>query len=128
MSRDEITSLIEDKVAETLQRTLPDILKRTFVAPEGSRLTDIVMDGESTPKRAKSDDSNSISVINNSRTDRYYTPVQETTLPDELLSFLKSAFTKQLSKDVWSNVMQQYPDRRLRELLIFWFPRLCSQG
>ena len=36
--------------------------------------------------------------------------MQEATISEDLLSFLKSAFTNQLSKEVWTNVMEQYPD------------------
>ena len=45
-----------------------------------------------------------------SRADKYYAPVQKATISEELLSFLKSAFTNQLSKEIWTNVMEQYPD------------------
>ena len=36
--------------------------------------------------------------------------VQEAAISEELLSFLNSAFTNQLSKEVWTNIMEQYPD------------------
>ena len=56
------------------------------------------------------DDNTQFLSATSSRADKYYAPVQEATISEELLSFLKSAFTNQLSKEVWTNVMEQYPD------------------
>ena len=63
------------------------------------------------PKRAKVVDSHTPpAFVGSSRSDKYYAPAPEATISEELTSFLKSAFTKQLSKEVWTNVMEQYPD------------------
>ncbi|CAB3993269.1 Hypothetical predicted protein, partial [Paramuricea clavata] len=63
------------------------------------------------PKRAKVVDSDTPpAFIGSSRSDKYYAPAPEATISEELTSFLKSAFTKQLFKEVWTNVMEQYPD------------------
>ena len=68
-------------------------------------------EGEPIAKKGKvQDDNTQFLSATSSRADKYYAPVQEATIPEELLSFLKSAFTNQLSKEVWTNVMEQYPD------------------
>ena len=41
VSRDQLSSLIEDKVTETLKRTLPDILRNAFMTPESMVLKKI---------------------------------------------------------------------------------------
>jgi hypothetical protein len=96
-------------VAETLKRTLPEILRSAFVTPAPDSVTHQATHGEPTQKQAKSDNDTPVAVTNN-RIDKYHAPIPETTLPDELVVFLKSAFTKQLSKEVWTNVMEQYPE------------------
>ena len=63
------------------------------------------------PKRAKVVESDTPpAFVDSSRSDKYYAPAPEAAISEELTSFIKSAFTKQLSKDVWTNVMDQYPD------------------
>ena len=63
------------------------------------------------PKRAKVVDSDTPpAFVGSSRSDKYYAPAPEATISEELTSFIKSEFTKQLSKEVWTNVMEQYPD------------------
>jgi hypothetical protein len=63
------------------------------------------------PKRAKvADGDTPPAFVGSSRSDKYYAPAPEATISEELTSFIKSAFTKQLSKEVWTNVMEQYPD------------------
>ncbi|CAB4019461.1 Hypothetical predicted protein [Paramuricea clavata] len=65
----------------------------------------------SQPKRTKVVDSDAPpAFVGSSRSDKYYTPAPEATISEELTSFIKSAFTKQLSKEVWTNAMEQYPD------------------
>ncbi|PFX25106.1 hypothetical protein AWC38_SpisGene10283 [Stylophora pistillata] len=109
VTRDEISSLIENKVTETLKSALPDILRNAFMTdPDGSQANEVGAHPQ--PKKAKADDSETPVSVVSSWSDKYYAPAQETTISEELTSFLKSAFTKQLSKDVWTNLMEQYPD------------------
>ena len=44
-----------------------------------------------------------------SRLDRFYTTTKECVLSDQVLEIIKTAFTKQLSKDIWSDLMEKYP-------------------
>ncbi|CAB4008128.1 Hypothetical predicted protein [Paramuricea clavata] len=111
VSRDQLSSLIEDKVTETLRRTLPDILRNAFMTPEPNCSQENIAVEQPQPKRAKVVDSDTPpAFVGSSRSDKYYAPAPEATTSEELTSFIKSAFTKQLSKEVWTNVMEQYPD------------------
>lgn len=104
-----ICSSRENKVTETLKRALPDILRNAFMTdPDGSQANEVGAHPQ--PKKAKADDSETPVSVVSSRSDKYYAPAQETTISEELTSFLKSAFTKQLSKEVCTNLMEQYPD------------------
>ena len=111
VSKEEISSLIEQKVAETLKRTLPDLLRSAIMTSNPNNSPNAVNEEEPIAKRSKVDDVNAPSLpATSSRADKYYAPVQEATISEELTAFLRSAFTKQLSKEVWTNVMEQYPD------------------
>ena len=104
--------MIEQKVAETLKRTLPGLLRNALIAPDFNNSPNVeTNEGETIAKKGKFQDDNiQFLSATSSRADKYYAPVQEATISEELLSFLKSAFTNQLSKEVWTNVMEQYPD------------------
>ena len=111
VSRDQLSSLIEDEVTETLKRTLPDILRNAFMTPEPNGSQENIAVEQPQQKRAKVVDSDTPpAFVGSSRSDKYYAPAPEATISEELISFIKSAFTKQLSKEVWTNVMEQYPD------------------
>ena len=111
VSRDQLSSLIEDKVTETLKRTLPDILRNAFMTPEPKDPPENIAVEHPQPKRAKVVGSDTPPAsVSSSRSDKYYASAPEATISEELTSFLRSAFTKQLSKEVWTNVMEQYPD------------------
>ena len=45
----------------------------------------------------------------NSRLAKYYTEAKEAVLSEEITAFVTTAFTKRLSKDVWSDLMPKYP-------------------
>ena len=104
--------MIEQKVAETLKRTLPGLLRNALSAPDFNNSPNVeTNEGEPIAKKGKvQDDNTQFLSATSSRADKYYASVQEATISEELLSFLKSAFTNQLSKEVWTNVMEQYPD------------------
>lgn len=81
VSRDEISSLIENKVAETLKRTLPDILRNAFIAPDPNCSPNMIYEEQPLPKKSKADDDTpSIPVC--SRTEKYYATVQEATISE----------------------------------------------
>ena len=104
--------MIEQKVAETLKRTLPGLLRNALSAPDFNNFPNVeTNEGEPMAKKRKvQDDNTQFLSATSRRADKYYAPIQEATISEELLSFLKSAFTNQLSKEVWTNVMEQYPD------------------
>ena len=55
----------------------------------------------------------------NSRLAKYYTETKETVLAEEVATFLSTAFTKRLSKDVWSDLMKKYPPiKGMEEVLV----------
>ena len=104
-------------VADTIQQTLPLLLKEALkeavpsqpntneppnlvVAPDGCQHVN------ETPQL-------------NSRLAKYYTEAKEARLSDEVTTFLTTAFTKRLSKEVWSELMQKYPPiKGLDEVLV----------
>ena len=102
LSRDHITSVIEQKVAETLKRTLLGLLGNALSAPDFNNSPNVeTNEGEPIAKKGKvQDDHTQFLSATSSRAYKCYVPVQEATIFEELLSFLKSAFTNQLSKEV----------------------------
>jgi hypothetical protein len=89
VSRDQLSSLIEDKVTETLKRTLPDILRNAFMTPEpnGSQENIAVEQPQPQPKRAKvADGDTPPAFVGSSRSDKYYAPAPapEATISEEL--------------------------------------------
>ena len=55
----------------------------------------------------------------NSRLAKYYTEAKEAVLSEEITAFVTTAFTKCLSKDVWSDLMQKYPPiKGMEEVLV----------
>ena len=79
VTRDEISSLIENKVTATLKRALPDILRNAFMTdPDGSQANEV--GAHPLPKKAKAEDSETPVSVVSSRSDKYYAPAQETLL------------------------------------------------
>lgn len=93
--------MVADQVANTIQNTLPMLLQEAFKAVAPPQPTNPVeglpIEGETeTPQ------------VNN-RLAKYYTVAQETELSEEVTTFLSAAFTKRISKEVWSDLMKKYP-------------------
>ena len=85
VSRDEISSLIEAKVTETLKRTLPELIKNALVTPDAKGSPNNVP-GEPLSKIVKvADDDASSASVAFSRTKKYYAPVQEVTISEEII-------------------------------------------
>lgn len=112
VTRKERSSIIETQVVEPFKRTLPEVLRDALASP-GVDLLFYNHDNEDVSPRKISKNKNIPSGTQN-RSDRYYMQSQETTNFQELLTFLESAFTKQLSKETWTNVMKQYPEGDIR--------------
>ena len=106
---DEIRTLVVDQVSNSIQSALPKLLKEAFTAMTTPQMVqpsqELVNEGEpqlETPQI-------------NTRLARYYTEAKETVLSDEITAFATSAFTKRLSKEVWSDLMQKYPPIKGKE-------------
>ena len=96
---EQIRSLVDEHLATSLQKVLPSILKealaRSKEAPQPDNRDDESQEG---PKKSLA-----------SPLDRFYTTTKECILSDQIVEVIKTAFSKQLSKDIWSDLMQKYP-------------------
>ncbi len=105
LSTDEIRTLVTEQVASTIQQTLPALLQEAFKAHAAPQqlpnpCTEELLDEGKNPTET---------LQLNSRLAKYYTQTKEATLCEEVTTFLTTAFTKRLSKEVWSDLMQKYP-------------------
>ncbi|CAB4011272.1 Gag-Pol poly [Paramuricea clavata] len=110
---DEICTLVADQVASSIQNTLPRLLQEAFAAAAPPQLPNpaqaLVNEGEPQPETSQL----------NSRLAKYYIETKETVLSEEIATFLSTAFTKRLSKDVWSDLMKKYPPiKGMEEVLV----------
>ena len=110
-----VCSLVNTQVAESIQNILPQLLSeslqksgltRGMVEPSRDDQDD---EGswERPEKRPKSTES--CNEAPSSRGSRFYDEPNEITLSDDLLEFLTSTFTKPLSKEVWTELLDKYP-------------------
>lgn len=97
----EIRTLVADQVASTIKNTLPMLLKEAFTAAAPPQPTN--------PVEGLPNDNLTETPQLKSRLAKYYTEATETELSEEVTTFLKTAFTKRISKEVWSDIMQKYP-------------------
>ena len=96
--------------AQTLQQSLPSLLKEALQAqPSQSQ------EGreQANANNLQNPESHNFEGLNelplSDRLGKYYTETQQVSLSDETTNFLKTAFTKRISKEVWSTIMQKYP-------------------
>ena len=102
-----------DQVTSSIQGALPKLLKEALTAMTPPQLPnpsqELVNEGEpqlETPQI-------------NSCLAKYYTEAKEAVLSEEITAFVTTAFTKRLSKDVWSDLMQKYPPiKGMEEVLV----------
>ena len=96
---EQIRSLVDEHLATSLQKVLPSILKEALAsskeAPQPDNRDDERQEG---PKKSLA-----------SPLDRFYTTTKECILSDQIVEVIKTAFSKQLSKDIWSDLMEKYP-------------------
>ena len=96
---EQIRSLVDEHLATSLQKVLPSILKEALAsskeAPQPDNRDNERQEG---PKKSLA-----------SPLDRFYTTTKECILSDQIVEVIKTAFSKQLSKDIWSDLMEKYP-------------------
>ena len=113
----EIRSLITDTIQQTLPMLLKEALKdvvplqqlNTSQLPDPSQLHSTTQSPFSTATAVATEDDPLETPHLNSRLAKYYTETTEAQLSEEVTTFLTTAFTKRLSKNVWSELMQKYP-------------------
>jgi hypothetical protein len=110
---EQIRSLVEEQVTSSLQKTLPSILKEALANSA------LMSAPPSTDDQNINDQESKDSTKPVSRLDRFYSSTKECVLSDPVLEVIKTAFSKQLSKDVWSDLMEKYPQiRNTDEILV----------
>ena len=96
---EQMRSLVDEHLATSLQKVLSSILKEALAsskeAPQPDNRDDEQQEG---PKKSLA-----------SPLDRFYTTTKECVLSDQIVEVIKTAFSKQLSKDIWSDLMEKYP-------------------
>ena len=113
----EIRSLITDTIQQTLPMLLKEALKdvalpqhlNTSQLPDTSQLHNTTQLPFSTATAVATEDDPLETPHLNSRLAKYYTETKEAQLSEEVTTFLTTALTKRLSKNVWSELMQKYP-------------------
>ena len=110
ITRDELNQIVAQQVAHTLQQNLPSLLKEALQTRpiEGQQSRE-----QATVNELQNTDLHNPDALNelplSDRLGKYYIETKQVSLSDETTNFLKTAFTKRLSKEVWSNIMQKYP-------------------
>lgn len=97
-----IRKIVDEQITASLKKVLPSLLKEAL-ADQG---TTSQLGGEESETPPEEPNNASPSA---SRLDRYYSTTKESAVSDEILAVIKTAFSKQLTKDVWSNLMEKYP-------------------
>ena len=97
---EQIRTLVDEHLATSLQKVLPSILKGALAsskeAPQPNNTDD-----------ERQEDPNKSPPV--SPLDRFYTTTKECILSDQIVEVIKTAFSKHLSKDIWSDLMERYP-------------------
>lgn len=124
LTSEQICSLVNTQVAESIQNILPQLLSeslqtsgltRRMVEPSRAEQDDEASE-ESPAKRPKSTESPNEAP--SGRGSRFYNEINVTTLSDDLLEFLTSTFTKSLSKEVWTELLDKYPSIKGTETVL----------
>ena len=95
---EQIRSLVDEHLATSLQKLLPSILKEALASSKEAPKPDNRDD-------ERQEDPNKSPPV--SPLDRFYTTT-ECILCDQIVEVIKTAFSKQLSKDIWSDLMEKY--------------------
>jgi hypothetical protein len=103
---------VEEQVTSSLQKSLPSILKEALANSA------LMSAPPSTDDQNINDQESKASTKPVSRLDRFYSSTKECVLSDPVLEVIKTAFSKQLSKDVWSDLMEKYPQIRNTDAIL----------
>ena len=101
---EQIRSLVDEQLTTSLQKMLPSLLNDALKTSENSSTTEQVENCSMETQQEQTNFSPPVSRLN-----QFYNTTNESVLPDEVLEVIKTAFSKQLSKDIWSDLMEKYP-------------------
>ena len=110
-NRSPTTDEIRGLVADTIQQTLPVLLKEALKEAVTSQPSNATEPPNPADTVVAADECQHMSETPqlNSRLAKYYTEAKQAQLSDEVTTFLTTAFTKRLSKEVWRELMHKYP-------------------
>ena len=115
-AHEDILSLVDNQVNETLKRLLPQMLTESLkgagLAPSSSSISTERRDvdiSEGIPEKKKKSNERCDDIISSARSSRFYSEPNHTSVSTDMLEFLTSAFTKRLSKAVWTELLDRYP-------------------
>ena len=115
-AHEDILSLVDNQVNESLKRLLPQMLTESLkgagFAPSSSSISTERRDvdiSEGIPEKKKKSNERCDDIISSARSRRFYSEPNHTSVSTDMLEFLTSAFTKPLSKAVWTELLDRYP-------------------
>ena len=91
---------------------LTESLKGAGLAPSSSSISTERRDvdiSEGIPEKKKKSNERCDDIISSARSSRFYSEPNHTSVSTDMLEFLTSAFTKPLSKEVWTELLDRYP-------------------
>lgn len=97
----DIRQIVNDQVLSSLKNALPKLLQQAMEESKSKNDTGLTSDN---PLESSISDA-----THSARMERYYSSKKETELSEEVLAFVKTAFSKQLDKEIWTNLMDKYP-------------------
>ena len=116
LNTEDIRLLVSNQVAESIQRLLPQLLTESLqktgltkrISSPEVTVPDTECSEETLTKKQKVDEGSS--EMSRGRSSRFYTEPNQIPISGDLLEFLTSTFTKPLSKDVWTALLDKYPE------------------
>jgi hypothetical protein len=118
-----LRKVVNDQVT-LFQVSLPMLLQQAMVECKNKEN----LDSSSTTEKDPPERVESASYYS-ARFERYYTSSKETEVSEDVFAFIKTAFSKQLDKEVWTNLMERYPQMEycmLLDLKVFLLFSLSS--
>ncbi len=98
----QIYSLVDEHLATSLKELLPSILKEALAASNAPHILH-----DRSYNREEEDPSSATPPV--SQLNQFYATAKECVLSEPVIEIIKTAFSKQLGKDIWSNLMEKYP-------------------
>lgn len=106
LTTESIKKLVDEQVTSSLQKALPAILREAMAESERGLASS---PPENSRAEEQQQDETKESSVPLSRLARFYTSTKECILSDQVVETIKMAFSKPLSKEVWSDLMDKYP-------------------